>query len=250
MAKLTLTDITAGYTLTTTANANNALIEAALENTLSRDGTTPNTMGANLDMNSNKIINLTDGTNNQDAVTVYQLTQASLGVVPIALNVSVTDAGGYYAGDDIETILQELPGLFLLLTGGTMSGNIAMADNVISRAKLTDYGITSTTPSSSSGAITFDLANGNAFQTTLTENITSITLSNPPASGTYGECIIKFVQDGTGSRTVAGWPAAVKWPGGTAPTITTTLTTGTDIVTLKTWDGGTTWFGDFSQDYS
>ena len=77
MAKLTLTDIAAGYVLVTTFNANNTLIETALENTLSRDGTSPNTMSANLDMNSNKVVNLTDGTNNQDAVTVLQLNTAS-----------------------------------------------------------------------------------------------------------------------------------------------------------------------------
>lgn len=51
MAKLTLTDITTGFD-TSAYNANNSLIEAALENTLSRDGTTPNTMSADLDMNS------------------------------------------------------------------------------------------------------------------------------------------------------------------------------------------------------
>lgn len=69
MAKLTLTDISAGYTSTSTINANNALIEAALENTLSRDGTSPNTMSANLDLNSNKVVNVTDPTDNQDAST-------------------------------------------------------------------------------------------------------------------------------------------------------------------------------------
>lgn len=123
-------------------------------------------------------------------------------------------------------------------------------DNLLQRPDIQDYGITSTTPSISSGAITFDFANGNAFEVLLTENITIITLSNPPASGIYGEIIIKFVQDGTGSRTVAGWPATVNWPGGTAPVITTDLTTGTDVIVLKTWDAGTDYFGDFSQDYS
>lgn len=58
MAKLTLSDITTVVNAPTSINANSALIEAALENTLSRDGTAPNTMGANLDMNSNRIINL------------------------------------------------------------------------------------------------------------------------------------------------------------------------------------------------
>ena len=114
---------------------------------------------------------------------------------------------------------------------------------------LKDYSLTSSTPTSSSGAITFSYANGNAFQVTLTESITSITLSTPPPSGEYGEIVIKFVQDSTGSWTVGGWPSSVKWPGGTAPTITTTATTGTDLITLKTWDGGPNWFGDFSQDY-
>lgn len=61
MSKLTLADVanlTSGQTAVGTINNNSALIETALENTLSRDGTTPNQMGASLDMNSNQIINL------------------------------------------------------------------------------------------------------------------------------------------------------------------------------------------------
>ncbi len=69
MAKLTLTDIAAGYALISTFNANNALIEAALENTLSRDGTTPNTMSVALDMNSQLINNLAVPVGDQDAST-------------------------------------------------------------------------------------------------------------------------------------------------------------------------------------
>lgn len=38
-------------------NANNALITAAFDNTLSRDGTSPNQMGASLDMNGHTILN-------------------------------------------------------------------------------------------------------------------------------------------------------------------------------------------------
>lgn len=38
-------------------NANNALITAAFDNTLSRDGTSPNQMNAPLDMNGNAILN-------------------------------------------------------------------------------------------------------------------------------------------------------------------------------------------------
>lgn len=61
MAKLTLSNVASLQNETTalaTMVANNDLIEAALENTLSRDGTSPNSMSANLDMNSKRILNL------------------------------------------------------------------------------------------------------------------------------------------------------------------------------------------------
>lgn len=61
MAKLTLNDVANLLDTTTsktTINTNSTAIETALENTLSRDGTLPNTMLSSLDMNSNQIINL------------------------------------------------------------------------------------------------------------------------------------------------------------------------------------------------
>ncbi len=57
MPKVTLTDITSGYDSASAYNANNDRIEAGFDNTLSRDGTSPNQMGADLDMNSNAILN-------------------------------------------------------------------------------------------------------------------------------------------------------------------------------------------------
>jgi hypothetical protein len=61
MSKISLTNLVNlqnETTAVTAINANNAVLTTALENTLSRDGTSPNTMGANLDMNSFSIINL------------------------------------------------------------------------------------------------------------------------------------------------------------------------------------------------
>ena len=59
MAKLTLSDLTTDrLTAISNINSNFTAIETALENTLSRDGTTPNTMSANLDLNSYFITNL------------------------------------------------------------------------------------------------------------------------------------------------------------------------------------------------
>ncbi|HYT42277.1 MAG TPA: hypothetical protein VEP90_08015, partial [Methylomirabilota bacterium] len=61
MSKITLNNV-ADLTSTTTAesviNTNSSTIQTAFDNTLSRDGTSPNPMLSTLDMNSNAIINL------------------------------------------------------------------------------------------------------------------------------------------------------------------------------------------------
>lgn len=122
MAKLTLTSFQSGYLLVSALNANNALIEAALENTLSRDGLAPNAMGADLDMNSFEIVNAGVATSGGAYPTLQQVTDLiNAASDPItsatAALVSVLDVGGFYVGTDVEAVLQELPGLFGLLTG-------------------------------------------------------------------------------------------------------------------------------------
>lgn len=58
MAKApTLADITSGYYSTQTLNTNFTNISEAFENTLSLDGSTPNAMEADLDMDGNVIVN-------------------------------------------------------------------------------------------------------------------------------------------------------------------------------------------------
>ena len=56
----TLTTITSGYASNTQLNSNFTAIEAAFENTLSLDGSTPNAMNADLDMDSNNILNINE----------------------------------------------------------------------------------------------------------------------------------------------------------------------------------------------
>jgi len=94
MVKLTLTDLTSLTSNETTAitqiNANGALIEAALENTVSRDGTSPNTMTANLDMNSKKLLNVAAGTVAADGVNLSQLTAATGQVPGLSMTMETT----------------------------------------------------------------------------------------------------------------------------------------------------------------
>ncbi len=87
MTKITLTDLVNLQNETTAVNAvntNNNIIELAFDNTLSRDGTSPNTMGANLDMNSKQIINLpSPATVNSPARLVDVVTNPTITVPPV-----------------------------------------------------------------------------------------------------------------------------------------------------------------------
>jgi hypothetical protein len=139
-------------------------------------------------------------------------------------------------------------GDYLPLAGGTLSGAIVGADQIISAPVLKDIGETCVANATSGATDTIDLTDGNVHNVTLTANCT-FTFSNPPASGTSGSFTLFLNQDGTGSRT-ATWPSEVKWAGGTAPTLTTTASR-TDILVFTTIDAGTLWYGAVSgQDFS
>lgn len=84
MSKLVLNDISNLQNETSSSvllNTNNALIEDALENTLSRDGTSPNAMESDLDMNSYRITNLPEPTNASEAVRLIDLTNTRDNIV-------------------------------------------------------------------------------------------------------------------------------------------------------------------------
>lgn len=76
---------------------------------------------------------------------------------------------------------------------------------------------------------------------TLTANCT-LTL---PAAAAGKELVLVLKQDGTGSRTVT-WPAAVKWPSATAPTLSTAAGR-SDVVVLRCVDG-TNWLAQATID--
>ena len=76
MAKLILNDVTnlnSQQSAIATINNNSDAIVTAVENTLSRDGTSPNAMESTLDMNSNPIINLPDATDSDNPIPLGQL---------------------------------------------------------------------------------------------------------------------------------------------------------------------------------
>jgi hypothetical protein len=96
---------------------------------------------------------------------------------------------------------------------------INMQGALLSGPELRDYSETSPAPAISAGALTLDLATGSVFEVTLTENVTSLILANPPAAGRAGSATLIIKQDATGGRTLA-WPGSVRWAGGTQPLVT------------------------------
>lgn len=134
----------------------------------------------------------------------------------------------------------------LLCTGGTWSFLLIQGQ---SETELTTPTLTRPTLSSpretissgsASGAQSLDLANQTYFAYTMTGNVT-FSFANVPSTGLAICATVELTQGGSGSYT-ATWPGAVKWPSGVAPTLTTTVGK-TDIITLLTRDGGTTWYG-------
>jgi hypothetical protein len=96
-------------------------------------------------------------------------------------------------------------------------------------------------PTISSNTLTINLSNSQLFLVSLNSNITTLTISNTPATSniTIGFTII-FTADGT-ARSVT-WPASIKWPGNSAPAITSTNGK-LDVFSFVSTDNGTTWLG-------
>ena len=89
---------------------------------------------------------------------------------------------------------------------------------------------------------TLSLTSGTVQTVTMTGNCT-FTMPTATAGKSF---ILIAVQDGTGSRTATF--TSVKWAGGTAPTLTTTATTGRDIFAFVS--DGTNWYGTIAQAFA
>jgi hypothetical protein len=123
-----------------------------------------------------------------------------------------------------------------------MSGETIFADQLVTRPVVKDYAETVYAGGNSSTAVTLDETNGNVQTFTMTGNCT---FTMPSGSGLQAGTSITLIltQDGTGSRT--GAFTSVLWAEGEAATLTTTATTGIDILTFYTFNGGASpvWYG-------
>lgn len=124
--------------------------------------------------------------------------------------------------------------------------NKTLTTPVLTNPTVTAYLETAPAIVNSSTSQTISLASGTVLSYTLTGNC-AFTM---PAATSGTSFIVKLIQDGTGGRTATFTPVTgtVKWPGGTAPTITTTATTGTDILSFVCINS--LWYGTFAQAFA
>jgi hypothetical protein len=138
----------------------------------------------------------------------------------------------------------------------TLTGTQTLTNKTIAFANNTLTGVAPTASPEFSGAIydngsvrgnivavaalSIDCSLGNYFTKTISTNST-FTFSNAPASRSYA-----FTLELTQTSGNVTWPASVKWPSDTAPTLTTGKT---QIFVFLTDDGGTRWRGAALVDY-
>jgi hypothetical protein len=122
------------------------------------------------------------------------------------------------------------------LTGVTLAGEAACADNLVTRSILKDYAVEGSAIGATGATATIDMEVANFFSATI-DIACTFTFSNPPASGDFGAFVLELTNGGAFLTT---FPASVDFPGGVAPTLTAA---GVDQLVFTTRDGGTTYFG-------
>ena len=124
----------------------------------------------------------------------------------------------------------------------TYTGTETLTNKTLTNPTVTNYVESVVAIGNSGTSQTLALTNGTVQTVTMTGNCT-FTMPTATAGKSF---ILIAVQDGTGSRTATF--TSVKFAGGVAPTLTTTATTGRDILTFVA--DGTNWYGTYAQAFA
>lgn len=176
----------------------------------------------------------------------------------ITLTGTVTSTGNLTLGGALSgvNLTTQVTGTLPIANGGTgattlagasivtYTGTETLTNKTIEAGTFTNGYTEETVTANTSTAYTIDLANGTVQILTLTGNV--VYTFPTPVAGKSFTLIQK--QDGTGSRTVT-WPASVKWPSATAPTLTATASKADKFV--FTAIDGSSWLGSVAgQNYT
>jgi len=132
---------------------------------------------------------------------------------------------------------------------GTTTGALVVSGGVGIGGKLfvgqgVDLSVTDRiqTVSISSGQLTLDLSSARLFSVVMTAAITSINITNATAAGASNFVLI--LSYSTVAYSVV-WPASFRWANGLAPALTN-INGKTDIFTIFSIDGGTTFYASIT----
>jgi len=179
--------------------------------------------------------------------TGFTPSTATSGAVTLAGTLAVAN-GGTNAVTASITSFNNITGYTSSGATGTTSTNLVFSTSpTLTTPTLTNPTITAyleTAPAivNSSTTQTIALASGTVLSYTLTGNCTF----TMPATTNGTSFIVRLIQDATGSRTATF--TGVKWPGGTVPTITTTASTGVDIISFVCI--ASVWYGNAAQAFA
>ena len=132
---------------------------------------------------------------------------------------AANDMGIVYALTTSTFLFKQLPNIGLATLGAnTFGGEQNLADNLLTRPVLKDYGETvNDIGSTGGGTQDIDLELGNVVSATVDTSANTLTFSNWPATGKHGSVTLEIFQGGS---QIFNWPAVMKWAGGTPPTLT------------------------------
>lgn len=181
---------------------------------------------------------------------VVSAVQAQVNAVSVSVGQRVLKAGDTMTGAltistsaDAQSLTVNGFGTFtsrVSISAGFYTGLQNYQDHTLQRATFRDYALVLVAKGSVSATTSLDLTEGNFFSARVAGSTTFV-FANPPVSvtGAAGGAAGGFVlelQNG-GAATVT-WPGTVDWPGGTAPSLTSS---GFDVIVCITDDAGTNW---------
>ena len=176
-------------------------------------------------------------------ISQYDVAQFATGVVDDDfLRIDGTAVEGRSASEVLSDIAA------LPLAGGTMTGTIAADDQQITKPRLTDYSETVAAAGSKTAAFNLDLESGNVQTLTMSGGGTfNIGITNALASHSNS---LTILGTNLGSVTATFYAGAhdgggnkVYWVGGDDTTNNLLTSSGTDVITFTTFDGGTNFYG-------
>jgi len=205
------------------------------------------TVSTSASITTGTINNATLGTTTGTAAT-FTNANVTNGTIQTLTSSTATITGGTFSGavnstsGTIGTLVTTLTGDVTISTGtATVSTRVSVVDTAQEYTRCHNFNATALTITS--GTIPWNLAENQVARLEVNTNSTLNTPTNPADGATY----MLIVTQGTGGSNTLSFSTAYKFPGGTAPSLSTGSA---DVDVLTFVSNGTVLYGVASQDFS